>query len=91
VATSRTAGPQAHRAVYIAGHGYVESPIYRRDTLGTDASLDGPLIVEAVDSTILVYPGQRLSMHPSGSLIIDMNGTGAVPVGTGAVATREVR
>jgi N-methylhydantoinase A len=35
----------------------VDTPIYRRDTLGSGVSFEGPAIVEQLDSTVAVPPG----------------------------------
>jgi N-methylhydantoinase A len=64
------ATPASSRAVYLKDLGWVECPIYRRDDLGRDVALSGPLIIEEVDSTTLVLDGQMVRTHPSGSLLI---------------------
>jgi N-methylhydantoinase A len=62
--------PVASRPVYFKEHGWVETPIYRREELGLHVELRGPLIVEEVDSTTLVLDKQVARTHPSGSLLI---------------------
>ena len=49
--------PRSHRAVWFAGHGAGETPVYWRPDLGAGASFSGPAIVEQFDSTIVVPPG----------------------------------
>jgi N-methylhydantoinase A len=62
--------PASSRPVYLKDLGWVECPIYRREELGRDVVLPGPLIVEEVDSTTLVFDGQVMRTHPTGSLLI---------------------
>ncbi len=62
--------PVASRPVYFKELGWVETPIYRREHLGRDIELGGPLIVEEVDSTTVVLDGQIVRTHPQGSLVI---------------------
>jgi N-methylhydantoinase A len=45
--------------------------VYRREALGAGQVLDGPAIVEQLDTTTLVPPGARAIVHESGALIID--------------------
>jgi len=63
-------GPVARRAVFFKGLGFLETPIYRRAGLGCDTRLEGPAIVEEEDSTVLLHPGQTLTLTEHGLLII---------------------
>jgi N-methylhydantoinase A len=49
--------PLFHRAVWFDGHGMAETPVYRRDDLPAGAGLEGPAIVEQLDSTTVIPPG----------------------------------
>jgi N-methylhydantoinase A len=42
--------------------------------LGAGATIDGPAIVEEAATTTVVLPGDRLEVHPSGALLIDIGG-----------------
>jgi N-methylhydantoinase A len=64
------ATPASSRSVYLKDLGWIECPIYRRDGLGRDVTLPGPLIVEETDSTTLVLGGQVVRTHSNGSLLI---------------------
>jgi len=57
------------RLVWFEG-GWVETPIYWRDRLPLDAAFVGPAIVEQMDTTIVVEPGQQVSSDDDGNLII---------------------
>ncbi len=58
------------RPVYFKGTGWTETPIYRRDDLPATATIDGPAIIEEIDSTTLVLADQLTAVHESGCLII---------------------
>jgi N-methylhydantoinase A/oxoprolinase/acetone carboxylase beta subunit len=63
-------GPGA-RAVFFEELGdYVETPVHRRDRLRVQDEIVGPAIVEQTDTTLVIYPGQRATVHESGSLVI---------------------
>ena len=49
---------------------YLDIPIYERKNLKPGNEIPGPTVVEQFDSTILVYPGQRLSVDEYGNIRI---------------------
>jgi N-methylhydantoinase A/acetophenone carboxylase len=55
-AASRTG---MRKAYWGPERGFLETPIYRRETLGAGVTLDGPVICEAVDTVIVTPPGWR--------------------------------
>ena len=55
---SDRAGPLAARPVYFSGD-WVDTPIFRRTGLCTGQRIDGPAIIEQLDSTTLIGPGQN--------------------------------
>src|SRR5262245_42192780 len=51
--------PIARRRIYMdRAHGWLETPVYRRDDLRHGHVIEGPAIAEQRDSTILVLPDQ---------------------------------
>ena len=67
---SRLADAQTDtRPVYFDG-GFHDTPVYQREALPVDASFDGPAIVEQMDTTILVEPGDHVTSDDEGNLII---------------------
>ncbi len=58
------------RAVWFDGDHPVDTPIYDRDTLVAGMTLTGPAIVEQLDTTTVVFPGDRLTVDPSMNLVI---------------------
>ncbi len=67
---SRLADAQTDtRPVYFDG-GFHDTPVYQREALPVDATFDGPAIVEQMDTTILVEPGDHVTSDNEGNLII---------------------
>jgi len=62
------AAPARHRVreVWFPETGFAATPVYWRDELMADHRLVGPLIVEALDSTIVVPPGWIASVDAGG-------------------------
>jgi N-methylhydantoinase A len=46
--------------------------VYAREKLKAGNVVFGPAIVEEVSSTTVLYPGDRLTVHKSGSLIVEV-------------------
>ncbi len=61
------------RPVAFRGHGYVETPIYRRETLPAGFAVIGPAIVEEPDSTTVIYPGDICTVRPDGMLDVELS------------------
>ena len=63
------------RPVYFdEADGFVDTPVYNRETLGPGSEIDGPAIVEQIDTTIVIHPGQRVSADGQGNLLIAIGG-----------------
>ena len=62
------------RRVFLAGRGWAECPCVERDTLGPGAVVDGPAIVDQLDATTVVLPGQRARADRAGTLVIRARG-----------------
>jgi N-methylhydantoinase A len=58
--------------------GWVEATVYDRDRLLAGASLEGPAIVQEVDSTTVVPPGGKAEVDEYRNLIIDARGVARV-------------
>lgn len=50
--------------------GWVETPVYWRDHLPADATLKGPAIVEQMDCTLVMEPGDVAEQDTDGNLIV---------------------
>ena len=72
-AAQGTVAPRTTRKAYFpeAG-GLVDTPIYDRDALGAGADLQGPAIVQQLDTTTVVYPESSATIDAHGNLIIEV-------------------
>ncbi|RST86023.1 hydantoinase/oxoprolinase family protein [Aquibium carbonis] len=64
------------RPVWFDG-AFIDTPVYARERLPLDASLDGPAILEQMDATTVLPPGDRLETDADGNLIITIGGATA--------------
>jgi N-methylhydantoinase A len=63
--------PAGHRRVWFAeSGGWTDCPVYDRAALPRDAALRGPAILEQMDTTTVLHPGQALRNDRLGNLII---------------------
>ncbi|MBW3663106.1 MAG: hydantoinase/oxoprolinase family protein [Actinobacteria bacterium] len=51
--------------------GAVDAARYRRDRLGAGDAIEGPAVVEGIDATVLIAPGQAATVDDLGSLLIE--------------------
>jgi N-methylhydantoinase A len=71
------------RPVYFDDPGeFVETPVYTRSALAPDVCLDGPAIVEQMDTTVLIPPNARAQVDVRLNLVIDVE----IPVEHAALA-----
>jgi N-methylhydantoinase A len=54
--------------------GWRETPVYDRAKLPPDAVIQGPAIVEQMDTTLVIDPGDRAAPDPEGNLIVTIGG-----------------
>jgi len=65
--------PKESRPVYFDEIGdYVETQVFDRGDLGPGAAFTGPAIVEQVDTTTVVHPGQSVTVDGFGNLMISV-------------------
>jgi N-methylhydantoinase A len=50
--------------------GWTLSPVYERDALGLGATMMGPAIVQQLDATTYILPGQQGSVDAYGNIVI---------------------
>ncbi len=63
--------PCGTRAVYFGANAkFLTTPLYRRETLRCGHVLEGPAVIEQMDSTTVLHPGQRLEADAYGNLHI---------------------
>ena len=68
------AAPAAERAVVFERGRADMSPVYRRPELAPGQTITGPAIVEQLDTTVVVFPGDRLRVDPWGNVLIALGG-----------------
>ncbi len=62
----------SRRPVFFTAEEAVETPVYLRADLKPGQVLEGPAILDQLDTTIPIFPGDRALVHASGSLIIEL-------------------
>jgi N-methylhydantoinase A len=72
--TGRMPAASQHRTVWFDGHGSAETPVYRRDDLPAGAALEGPAIVEQLDSTTVIPPGVSAKVDRFLNIVMRMGG-----------------
>jgi N-methylhydantoinase A len=63
--------PYGHRKVFFGGQAY-NTPVYRREILLPGEPLAGPAVIEQLDSTTIVPPGDRATVEQGGNIIIEL-------------------
>ncbi len=61
--------PAALRRVFFEDAGWIETPIWRRETLPIGHAIEGPAIIEQNDTTTLLVPGSRATVDPQLNLL----------------------
>ena len=62
----------SERAVWFDADAAVTTPVYDRSALLAGHRLGGPAVIEQMDSTTLLFPGDRCSVDAAGNLIIEV-------------------
>ena len=65
------AAQSGERRVWFAD-GWHQMPIYARDRLPLDATFEGPAILEQLDCTTVVEPGDKVRQDKLGNLLISV-------------------
>ena len=66
------AEPVTHRRVVFETEDWFDTPVFRRDALAPGQQTKGPAIIEQLDATTVVYPGDSSIVDDWGNLIIDL-------------------
>jgi len=61
--------PVSQREVVYDGQ-HVATPVFRRDDLGAGSVIEGPAIIEQLDSTTVMWPGQTATVDRYGQLLL---------------------
>jgi N-methylhydantoinase A len=62
------------RQAWFRDLGWVDCPLYERDHLRMGVRLHGPAIIEQVDSTTVVHPGQSLEVDEYDNMLLWVQG-----------------
>jgi N-methylhydantoinase A len=62
----------SHRRVWFAADAPQDTPVYDRATLEPSDMIAGPAVIEQLDSTTLLFPGDRATVDPYLNLIVDI-------------------
>jgi len=69
---SGAAEPASHRRVWFAADAAQDTPVYDRAALMPGDTVIGPAVIEQLDSTTLLFPGDRATVDPYLNLIVDI-------------------
>jgi len=64
--------PVETRAVYFASDGAVQTPVFDRQQLGAGAHLRGPAVIQQLDATTVVHPGDVLRIDKALNMFIEV-------------------
>jgi N-methylhydantoinase A len=64
--------PVGTRPVWFSAEGATETPVFDRAMLEPGQRIDGPAIVEQMDTTTVMFPGDRLTVDPARNLLIEV-------------------
>jgi len=66
------AQPAARRKVWFDGDAAVDAAVYDRRALLPGHALEGPAVIEQLDATTLLFPGDRLTVDDARNLIVEV-------------------
>jgi N-methylhydantoinase A len=73
-AASVAAAQSGARRVWFAS-GWLKTPVYRREALPPGAEFSGPAVIEQLDATTIIEPGDGVSVDRLGNLLVAIGGS----------------
>jgi N-methylhydantoinase A len=70
---SDNAEPASRRAVWFAADAAQDTPVYDRVTLLPGDTIAGPAVIEQLDATTLLFPGDRATVDLYLNLIVEIS------------------
>ena len=70
---SGKAEPASHRKVWFAADAAQDTPVYDRAVLLPGDIMAGPAVIEQLDSTTLLFPGDRATVDPHLNLMVELH------------------
>ena len=67
------AEPASHRKVWFSAEAAQDTPVYDRAALMPGDTISGPAVIEQLDSTTLLFPGDRATVDPHLNLIVGIS------------------
>ena len=64
----------AERVIYFESDHGVSGKIYQRSALASGHRIEGPAVIEQLDTTTLIYPGDHAMVDNVGNILIHING-----------------
>ena len=64
--------PLSRRTAWFEAHGNVDTPVYRRLALRAGHEVAGPAVIEQMDSTTVLQPGDRAHVDRYGNLLVEL-------------------
>jgi N-methylhydantoinase A len=64
--------PEHRRPVWFDGETALDTPVFDRDKLGPRQELDGPAVIEQLDATTLLGPGDHCRVDTTRNLIVEL-------------------
>jgi N-methylhydantoinase A len=75
----RAGNPQRHRCAFFGPSGWTEVPVLDFAAMTVDGAVPGPALVDAPQTTVVIYAGALARRTPGGSLIVDPAANSTVP------------
>ncbi len=66
--------PESTRTVWFDSNAGIETPVYRREKLYPGLQFEGPAVVDQLDATTPIFPGDRVEVLADGSILIRLQG-----------------
>jgi N-methylhydantoinase A len=63
----------SHRKVWFAADAAADTPVYDRATLMPGDVITGPAVIEQLDATTLLFPGDRAAVDPHFNLMVELS------------------
>jgi N-methylhydantoinase A len=68
------ASKETHKVYFEETGSFEDTPVYDRATLSPGSTFDGPAIVEQIDTTVVIHPGQAVCVDKYRNLLINTGG-----------------
>jgi N-methylhydantoinase A/oxoprolinase/acetone carboxylase beta subunit len=70
IATSETPAPAGERSLFFRGFGWATCPVHQRDSLQPGRTLEGPAVIEQMDTTVVIAPDFKAEIDPFTNIVL---------------------